>query len=47
VGEVEEFKAKEGSSISTGSAKAWMGHLHALKWYIALQTTHQSRRKYG
>jgi hypothetical protein len=34
VGEVEEFKAKEGSSISSGSAKAWLGHLHALKDFL-------------
>jgi hypothetical protein len=30
--DIEEFKSKEGSKISRGSALAWMGHLSALKW---------------
>jgi hypothetical protein len=34
VGDVEGLKAKEGSSLSTGSAKAWLGHLEALRWYV-------------
>ncbi|KAI4939407.1 uncharacterized protein J4E92_000692 [Alternaria infectoria] len=35
VGDVEKLKTKEGSSLSTGSAKAWMGHLEALRWFLA------------
>lgn len=30
--DVEKFKAKEGSRISSGSAKAWLSHLNALRW---------------
>jgi hypothetical protein len=35
VSDVEGLKAKEGSSLSTGSAKAWLGHLEALRWYVS------------
>ena len=37
VGDVEGLKAKEGSSLSTGSAKAWLGHLEVLRWYVGLK----------
>lgn len=30
--DVEAFHSKEASSISRGSALAWMGHLNALRW---------------
>ncbi|KAH7413578.1 hypothetical protein DE146DRAFT_761840 [Phaeosphaeria sp. MPI-PUGE-AT-0046c] len=32
--DVEDFKSNESTTISRGSALAWMGHLHALKWSI-------------
>ncbi|KAI8933424.1 hypothetical protein NX059_010039 [Plenodomus lindquistii] len=37
--DIEAFKAKEGY-ISNGSARAWMGHLHVLKYF--LNTTHET-----
>jgi len=37
VGDVEKLKTKEGSSLSTGSAKAWLGHLEVLRWYVRLK----------
>ncbi|KAF1848053.1 glycosyltransferase family 25 protein [Cucurbitaria berberidis CBS 394.84] len=39
-GDVQNFRAKEGSSISKGSALAWLGHLDALRWF--LNTTHET-----
>lgn len=36
--DIENFKSKDGSTISTGSAKAWLGHLNALDYFLA--TTH-------
>jgi len=33
VDNVERLKVKE-SSLSPGSAKAWLGHLEVLKWYV-------------
>lgn len=36
--EIEDFKSNESSTISRGSVLAWMGHLHALKWYIIFFT---------
>jgi hypothetical protein len=33
VGDIEELKAKE-SRLSPGSAKAWLGHLEVLRWYV-------------
>jgi hypothetical protein len=32
-GDLEAFKADKESSVSRGSALAWLGHLHALRWY--------------
>ncbi|CAI9628399.1 unnamed protein product [Alternaria burnsii] len=34
VNDTERLKAKE-SSLSPGSAKAWLGHLEVLKWFLA------------
>lgn len=31
-GDLQEFRANESSTISRGSALAWLGHLNALKW---------------
>jgi hypothetical protein len=32
-GDLKSFKADKGSSISRGSALAWLGHLNAPRWY--------------
>ncbi|KAF1835344.1 hypothetical protein BDW02DRAFT_548305 [Decorospora gaudefroyi] len=34
IGDIEDFRAREGSSISSGSAKAWLGHLFALRCFL-------------
>lgn len=33
--DVEHFRAKNHSSISRGSAMAWLGHLNVLRWFLA------------
>ncbi len=32
--DVRTFRADKGSTISNGSARAWMGHLNALHWFL-------------
>lgn len=34
VGDVKGLTIKQGSRLSTGSAKAWLGHLEVLRWYV-------------
>ncbi|KAH7079709.1 hypothetical protein FB567DRAFT_562794 [Paraphoma chrysanthemicola] len=38
--DVQRFRATEHSTISRGSAFAWLGHLHVLKWF--LNTSHST-----
>ncbi|KAF2096193.1 hypothetical protein NA57DRAFT_27677, partial [Rhizodiscina lignyota] len=32
--DIEKIRKKDGSKISRGSARAWLGHLHALRWFM-------------
>jgi hypothetical protein len=32
--DIEQFRAKNHSSISRGSAMAWLGHLNVLRWFL-------------
>ncbi|KAL6706341.1 hypothetical protein ACN47E_005631 [Coniothyrium glycines] len=36
--DITAFRAEQGSTISNGSARAWLGHLHVLRHFLA--TTH-------
>ena len=38
-GDIQGFRAKQGSTISNGSALAWLGHLHALQRYVCVSSS--------